>query len=130
MATLWNRRSVLSCRALLLTASILLVPTEVTAQSSGHFQHAIVATNDGQVHEVFFNSSAGTHITQPALATLPGIVSIAGYVTPNDGLQHVIVATNDGQVHEVFFSSSAGIHVTQPALAKLPGIVSIAGYVN
>jgi hypothetical protein len=100
----------------------------VARRQKGLKVKGLVATKDGQVHEVFFNSATGVHITQHALATFPGSMAVAGYFTSSDNFQYVIVATNDGQVHEVFFNSAAGVDITQPALATFPGIGRISGY--
>jgi hypothetical protein len=43
------------------------------------YQHAIVATDDGSIREVFFDPSIGIHISQPAPAVLPGVVSVAAF---------------------------------------------------
>src|SRR5712692_8772498 len=76
----------LAVAALLTAAS--LVATWADGPTSDSFQHVIVATQNGDVHEVFFNPSIGIHVTQPALANFAGIIGVAGYFTPNDGIQH------------------------------------------
>jgi len=34
---------------------------------------------------------------------LPGVVSVGGYFTPNDGYQHVIAARNNGEIYEIYW---------------------------
>jgi hypothetical protein len=70
------------------------------------YQHALVATANGQVHEVYFNPTKG--ISQDVIAHFNNVVALAGYYTP-DGYQHALVATANGQVHEVYFNPTKGI---------------------
>src|SRR5690348_11746223 len=74
-----------------------VVPTAALAgyyTDNDNFQHAIVATTDGNINEVFFNPQTGIH--QDVLANFANVIGLAGYYTPNDGYQHAIVATRDG----------------------------------
>src|SRR6266566_2451871 len=114
--------------SVLLAFSSCLTPFALEAQSGDDLQHVIVATQNGDISEVFFSPTIGIHVTHPALANLPSIRAIAAYHTSNDGIQHIIVATQNGEIHEVFFNSSIGVHVTQPALVRFAGIVAIAAY--
>jgi hypothetical protein len=91
---------------------------------SDGFQHAIAATSEGQLHEVYFNPQTG--IFRDILGCFDEVVAIAGYFTPNDGFQHVIVATSDGDVHEVYFDPQKGVF--EDLLAHFDGIIDIAGF--
>jgi hypothetical protein len=99
---------------------------------SDGYQHALVATGDGTVHEVFFgNPQDGYVIHQDTLARFSGrIVGLAGYTTPSDGYQHALVATTDGTIHEVFFGNPKdGYVIHQDTFAKFSGgIAGLAGY--
>ena len=86
------------------------------------FQHVVVATADGAIHELYWRG--GQPAGRGLLATLPGAVSVAGYVS-SDGFRHTIVATSDGDVHELYWQDGAP---GQGVLTNLPGVVSVGGY--
>jgi hypothetical protein len=67
------------------------------------FHHAIAATSDGKIHDIFWPGNDQPR--QEVVAMLPGVVSVSGYFTPSDGFQHVIAATTDGNVHEFYFKA-------------------------
>jgi hypothetical protein len=92
------------------------------------FQHAIVATTDGGLHEVYFDPQRG--IFSDDLGCFGDVVAAASFQTPDDGYQHVIVATADGKIREVFFDPGIGIHVSEPPLASFPGVVALAAFVT
>jgi photosystem II stability/assembly factor-like uncharacterized protein len=74
------------------------------------FEHAIVATSDGKVSEVFFgNPKYPGEKGQDVLARFDpsSIVSVAGYTT-GDGFQHVLVLTTDGVVSELRWRPDVG----------------------
>src|SRR5437588_535397 len=120
-----GKRTVCRCRPSLEALEQRLVPTAALAgyyTLNDNFQHAIVATTDGTVHELSFNPHTGIH--QDVLAHFDSIVGLAGYYTPNDNFQHAIVATRDGTVNEVFFNTQTGIH--QDVLAHFDSILGLA----
>jgi hypothetical protein len=41
------------------------------------FQHVMVLSNDGAVHEIYFKGAQG--VQQDVLATIPGAIAVAGY---------------------------------------------------
>jgi hypothetical protein len=100
------------------------------------FQHVIVATIDGVVHEVFWKpqdpANPGVGVDQ--LTTFPAgtIAALAGYYAAGDGFQHVIVATIDGVVHEVFWKpqdpANPGVGVDQLTTFPAGTIAALAGY--
>jgi hypothetical protein len=101
-----------------------------------HFEHALVATRDGQVSEVFFgNPKFPGGKGQDVLARFASgsVVAVAGFYDPGDGFQHALVATTDGHLHEVKFANPAhpGILVDAqgPVASFAAGsVVSLAGY--
>jgi hypothetical protein len=98
--------------------------------NNGDYQHVIVATSDGVVHEIFFNPTQGLGQDVLAQYAAGSIVSVAGYYTPGDGYQHVIVATNDGKVHEDFFNPTQGLGQDVLAQFNNSAIIGVAGYVT
>src|SRR6266496_1394460 len=88
------------------------------------FRHAIVATTEGNLFEVFYNPAQG--IGRDHLACFDVITNIAGFYTQDDNNQHVIVATDDGNVSEIYFHPNS-INISPP-LANFGGIVGIAGF--
>src|SRR5207253_5152994 len=72
-------------------------------------QHAIVATVDGALTEVYWRSGQGVH--QDTLATFPaGIIDVGAYFNPDEGTQHAIVAAVDGTLTEVYWRPGRGAH--------------------
>src|SRR5436309_2424775 len=90
-----------------------------------NFRHAIVATTDGNVSEIYFHPNSIN--ISPPLANFGGIVGIAGFYTPDDHYRHAIVATHDGNLREIYFQPAKGIFVTGP-LANFTGITGIDGF--
>ena len=71
------------------------------------YQHAVVATGDGKLNEVFWKAPDSTSPRgQDVLDTFSGIVGVAGYYAAGDRYQHVIVATADGNVWEFYDNPS------------------------
>jgi hypothetical protein len=64
------RKLLLVTSAVFLIAALALIPFYLKGQPSDDFQHVIVATQNGDVNEVFFNSSIGSYVTHPASAIL------------------------------------------------------------
>ena len=66
------------------------------------YQHVIVGTTDGKVHEIYWKIGQqgieGQYILTQFNAN--SIVGIAGYYAENDTGQHVIVGTKDGNVYD------------------------------
>src|SRR6266851_757716 len=102
----------------------IIVTSSIGALAADNFQHVIVATQNGDVNEVFFRG--GQTIGQDRLSHFDGIVGVAGYFAAEDNYQHVIVATKNGDVNEVFFKG--GQAKGQGRLAHFDGIVGVVGY--
>jgi hypothetical protein len=65
-------------------------------------QHVLVATYDGELYEIHWNSQ--TNVTSPQwLAHFDRIASLCGFYSSDDNFQHVIVATHDGRLDELYF---------------------------
>jgi hypothetical protein len=92
--------------------------------SDDNYRHAIVATHDGNITEIFFNPNTGQG--QTIVASFNGIVDIGAFFTPDDNYRHVIVATDDGNVSEVFFNPNTGMG--QTVLGAFAGVVRVAAY--
>ena len=89
------------------------------------FQHAIVATDDGNVTEIWWQGPGG-----PGQGTLShftsGIVALAGYYS-GDGYQNVIVGTDDRTVSQLWWQGSGG--VGRGVLVRMnSAILAVAGY--
>ncbi len=94
-----------------------------------HKRILIVGTGEGAIHEVYFDSNFQVAITEPALATLPGLTpQLAAFYSDDDQTRHVIAATANGDVTEIWYSSKLGVHITAPPLANFKNIVSIAAF--
>jgi kumamolisin len=72
------------------------------ARSDG-FQHAVVATADGRLTEVYWGAGVPGP-RQDELAQFEGIVAVGGY-DGGDGIRHAVVATGDGKLAEVYWGS-------------------------
>jgi hypothetical protein len=92
--------------------------------SDDNYRHAIVATDDGNLSELFFNPETGQG--QTVLANLAGLADVAAFFTPDDNYRHVIAATNDGDIWEIFYNPNAG--QGQTVLGNFPGVTRVAGY--
>jgi len=94
------------------------------------FRHVIVATGDGNVHEVFYHPSIGVHLSQPPLAKFNGVVGVGAFYAEDDKNRIVIVATNDGLLHEIFYRPSlpGGGHVSTLGVPKFNHIIGVAAF--
>jgi hypothetical protein len=80
-----------------------------------NYRHAIVATSNGNVTEIFYNPYLGQGQVvlanfDPAVSTIAGV---AGFFSPDDNFRHVLVATSDGNIHEILYSP-----VTAPMIVR------------
>jgi hypothetical protein len=68
-------------------------------------QHVIVAANDGNVYEVYWNQRFPP--VQRTLTDLgTSLVDIAGFFTDDDEFNHAVGITSDGTLHELYFKSN------------------------
>jgi len=89
------------------------------------FQHAIVATGDGNVTELWWQGPGG--VGRGTLSHFSsGIVSLAGFYSP-DGYQHVIVATSDHAVTELWWQGAGAVGRGRLTLLPNPS-TALAGY--
>jgi hypothetical protein len=91
------------------------------------FQHAIAATSDGNIHEIYWQ---GGQPSQGVISTVFNVNSVAGYVTTSDGVQHVLASSGFAQIREISWQGGG-----QPSEAPVgwdipyvPEIVGVAGY--
>lgn len=76
-------------------------------------QHVVVATNDGTLYEIHWNSSIPPTPPQQ-LGQFRDLHSLAGFYTSDDDFQHVIVFTQDGRLHEMFFKDAQHANTRSP----------------
>jgi hypothetical protein len=97
----------------------------VAGYADDSYQHAIVATQDGQVTEIWWQGSSG--VGRGTLSNFASsIVALAAFYSP-DGYQHVIVATQDGVVTELWWQGSGGVGRGELTSFSSP-IIGLAGY--
>src|SRR5947208_3007005 len=124
--------------AIIASFSLLFLGTVLTAQAQSlgtvdgffsaddNYRHAIVATTDGNVHEIFYNPATGLGETV-LFHYDAGIVDVAGFFSPDDNYRHAIAATTDGNVHEIFYNPATGLGETV-LFHYDAGIVDVAGF--
>jgi hypothetical protein len=89
----------------------------------------IIATADGNLHEMFYDASAQQApraVGQSVIGHFVDIVGIAAFYNHDDGYRIALVATKDGKVHELFYHPNRGRG--ESVIAELPGIVALAGF--
>jgi len=89
-----------------------------------NFRHAIVATTDGGITELFFSPKTGTG--QTVLATQTDLLDVGSFYTDDDQYRHVITATADGNIWEIFYSPQTALGQAQ--LSNVPNAVRVAGF--
>jgi hypothetical protein len=72
-------------------------------------RHAIVATADGSVYEIYFSPKTGK--SQTLLGTFPGIAKISAFYVPTDAFfnRRVLVVTSDKKIYQIKFSPQSGM---------------------
>ncbi len=107
--------------------------------SDDMLSHAVLATTDGRVRELYWNGAveeslaAGSAppVSDVVLAhyTTP-IVGISGHFSAFDGYRHAIVALTDGTVHEVYWKGGTAIidQVLFTVPATYGAVAQIASY--
>jgi hypothetical protein len=97
----------------------------VAGYSDDTYQHAIVATADGGVSEIWWQGPGG--VGQGLLSHFQSAVTaLAGFYSP-DGYHHVIVAAEDRSVTELWWQGAG--EVGRGALTRLDRpIAALAGY--
>jgi hypothetical protein len=99
-----------------------------------HYQHVIVATEDGRLHEVYFTGSQHVNARSPLLLdTLirPGPnIGQAGFYSPAiNPMRVVTVGGADSHLHQVAWSASIDPFEWNPAPQfSLQGVAAIAGF--
>lgn len=97
----------------------------VAGYADDTYQHAIVATDDGNITEIWWQGSGG--VGQGTLSHFSnGVVALAAYYS-GDGFQNVIVATDDKTVTQLWWQGSAGVGRGVLAHMNSP-IRALAGY--
>lgn len=88
------------------------------------YRHVIVATSDGEVHEIFYNPQKG--VGNAKLACFCGLRFLTAFYTPDDDFQHPIAATDTNDIFEMFYKPG-DFHVTG-SLANFPGMIAMSGF--
>jgi hypothetical protein len=89
------------------------------------YQHAIVAMDDGRLHETYFDPNR--HINQNDLGCFGQILDQSSFFSDDDGLQHTIVARLDGTIRDFTFSAGKGQKLSAP-LGTVQNLVSLAAF--
>jgi len=89
-----------------------------------HNRIAIVATRNGDIHEVFYHPARGRG--QSVIGHFDGIVGIAAFYNEDDKFRVVLVATQDGNIQEIFYHPGRGRG--EGVLATYPGVIAISGH--
>ncbi len=87
-------------------------------------RHAIVATVDGSIWEVYYNPDRG--ISQTKVDTIPGVIDVASFYSADDKYRHVLAAGGDGTLWEVYFNPAWGI--SQVSLGSFSNMSRVAGF--
>ncbi len=87
-------------------------------------RHAIVAANNGDIHEIYFNPQTG--IFDTILANIAGAIDVGAFYSPDDKMRHVIVAAADGGIYEIYFRPDIGINVTR--IGSISQAIAVAGF--
>jgi hypothetical protein len=125
-----NRRLVFLCLSVLNVAACFLCQGQTTITSvAGYFssndsyQHAIVATDDGRLHETYFDPG----LNHDEIGCFGQILDQSSFYSSDDGMQHVIVARADGTIRDLVFSAGKGQQLSAP-LATVQGLVSLSAF--
>ena len=89
------------------------------------YEHAITATDDGRLHETYFDPKRGKF--HDDLGCYGQIVLESSFYSLDDGMQHALVLRADGSIRDAQFSSNTGMNLSVP-LITLPSIVSISAF--
>ncbi len=92
------------------------------------YRHAIVATADRSITEIFFNPQQGQgQAVLQGPGVLPGnVVDVAAFYSGDDKYRHAILALDNSQIWEVFYSPLTG--QGQTVLANLSDVVAVSGF--
>jgi hypothetical protein len=100
--------------------------------SDDNYQHVIVATEDGGLHELYFTNSQQVHLRSPLLqlnTTAGPHIGMAAFYSSDDGLRHATVGGADSILHEVVWSASVTPSAQNLATQfTLPDVAAIAGF--
>jgi hypothetical protein len=93
--------------------SRISVPSKISAVAAYYsdndgFHHQDVATEDGRLHELFWQPGPGVGHSLLRRFDSP-ISAVAAYFVPEDGFHHQDVATEDGKLHELFWRPGSGV---------------------
>jgi hypothetical protein len=89
-------------------------------------QHVIVATDQGDVHEVWFNPATDTYSDAPLAHFTSSVRAVDGFTSDDDGREHAIVATANGTITDVSWIPAQGI--TQDVIGHITGAVAVDGF--
>ncbi len=104
--------------------------------SDDNFQHVIVATEHGGLHELYFTTPQQVHLRSPLFqlnTTLGPYIGMAAFYTSVDGLRHATVGGADNTLHElvlheVVWSAPVTPSVRDLAQFRLSDVAAIAGF--
>ena len=88
------------------------------------FRHAIVATDDGSISEIFFNPNIGQG--QTVLTVQNGIIDLGAFYTADDQQRHAIILTNDSFISEIFYNPNTGLGIAP--LGNIANASRICGF--
>lgn len=91
------------------------------------FRHAIIATTNGTLFELFYRRRGeGLALLEPPGALPARIIDVGAFYSGDDRYRHAICALSDGDVWEVFFNPDTG--EGRAMLGTFEDIVAVSGF--
>jgi hypothetical protein len=125
-----DRRLVLLCLSALSVSTCFLCQAQTTItsvagylSSNDSYQHAIVATDDGRIHETYFDPG----INHDEIGCFGQILGQSSFYSSDDAMQHVTVARADGTIRDLAFSAGAGQKLSAP-IGTVPDLISLTAF--
>jgi len=113
------------CLPMLGIAQTVITSVSGYFTSNDSYQHAVVATDDGRLHETYFDPKRG--IFHDELGCFGQIIDQSGFFSVDDGLQHAIVARLDGSIRDFSFSAASGQKLSD-SIATVQNLVSVSAF--
>src|SRR5262249_25084453 len=91
-----------------------------------HYRHAIVATADGDVTELFYHPSTGTG--RALLGNFPGVTHVSAFYADDDPQfrRRVLVADGAGRIHDIRFGAPGEVAIDLRTVAS--NVVDVGGF--
>jgi hypothetical protein len=110
-----------------LAASGAVLSVSGYVSTTDSIQHAVAATDDGNLQEIYWGIPSLHGIQQNTLGCYAKAMATTSFFTPDDNIQHTLIAFANGDIRQIMHSAAKGLTLS-PVMMNVGTDVALAGF--